>query len=141
MKIISWLLSLFFILLTVAFALHNRQGVTISFWPFAEEQVAPLYLLVLGALFIGLIVGGVIGWISHVPHRLAARRLRKDVAGLHRRIEDLRVTPPSSAVVPPSMEQLPFRDSSLHAHSGGPTLEGAQARRASKFNWRFWESL
>jgi uncharacterized integral membrane protein len=94
MKLVSWLLTLFILLVAICFALNNSQSITVSLWPFGIELVAPLYLLSLGTLFLGLLIGAVIGWITHLPHRLEARRLRRDIAGLREKIEDLRAAPP-----------------------------------------------
>jgi uncharacterized integral membrane protein len=95
MKFFSSLLTLLLLVFALVFALNNRQNVTISLWPFGVEVVVPLYLLALGTLFLGLVVGGITGWVSHLPHRIEARRLRRDIAGLRDKIEDLHIaTPP-----------------------------------------------
>jgi uncharacterized integral membrane protein len=113
MKLLSWFFTLAILALALCFALNNRQSTTISLWPFGIEVVAPLYLLSLGTLFLGLLLGAVIGWISHLPHRMEARRLRRDIADLHDKIED-------------------FRRST-------PALE-SQDSVSPKSKWRFWES-
>ena len=92
MKFLSWLLTLLILLVALSFALHNRASTTVSLWPFGVEVVAPLYILTIGTLFLGLVLGAVLGWAIHLPHRMEARRLRRDIAALHEKIEDMRVT-------------------------------------------------
>ncbi len=93
MKLISWLLTSIVLVAALSFALNNRQSVTVSLWPFGIEVVAPLYLFIIGTLGLGLLLGAIIGWISHLPHRIEARRLRRDIAGLREHIEDMRTAP------------------------------------------------
>lgn len=115
MKILSGIIG--FLLATVAlcFAFSNRQPVTISLWPFDLALEAPLYLLSLGTLFMGLLFGAVVAWLMMIPHRLQSRRLHKDIANLNQKIIDLQQT-----VLAPrrDMDTLPA---------------------PSKWDWRFWE--
>ncbi len=106
MKFISGLIGLIIMLLALCFALANRQSATISLWPFEVELQAPLYLLTLGTLFAGIVLGAVIAWFLALSHRLEARRLRKDIAVLNQKILDVQ-----QSVLPPthdasSYEQL-----------------------------------
>jgi uncharacterized integral membrane protein len=114
MKFVSWLLTLSVLAVALCFAFNNRQSITVSLWPFGIEMVAPLYLLSLGTLFLGLLMGAVIGWISHLPHRIEARRLRRDIADLREKIDHFRSSVPL-----------------LESHGGAPLL---------KSKWRFWEN-
>ncbi len=92
MKLFSGLIGLIILVLALCFALANRQSSTISLWPFGVEVVAPLYLLTLGTLFCGFLAGAIIAWFNMLPHRLNARRLRKEIALLHEKIGDLQQT-------------------------------------------------
>lgn len=97
MRILSGLIGLIVILAALAFTLSNRQSVVVSFWPFdAETPAVPLGPLVLGAFFLGLLVGAMIVWLNLLPHRFKARRLRKDLTRLQGKIEDMR-----QSVMPP----------------------------------------
>jgi uncharacterized integral membrane protein len=89
MKIVSWLLTAIVLLAALGFALNNTQTTTLNLWPAGVVIEAPLYLFSLGTLFAGLLLGVFIGWIGHFPHRMEARRLRKDIAKLHDKIEDM----------------------------------------------------
>ena len=92
MKIVSGSIGLVLIVLALCFALANRQAATISLWPFGVDLTAPLYLLSLGTLFLGLLAGALIAWLFMLPHRFTARRLRKDIALLRSKIEGLQQT-------------------------------------------------
>ena len=56
-------------IIIIAFAVANRQTVTVSFDPFSpHEPVAsvalPLFVLIILALIIGVIIGGVASWLG-----------------------------------------------------------------------------
>ena len=89
MRFISSLLSSLILLLALCFAVTNRQTAVINIWPFDLEVEAPLYLLTLSPLFIGLLSGAIIMWVSLLPDRLAARRVHKELVRLHEKVSDL----------------------------------------------------
>jgi uncharacterized membrane protein len=78
-------------ILIIAFAVANRQIVTISFDPF--DPAKPMYSLamwlflpILGALIVGVIIGGVGSWSGQGRWRAAARRLERDAATLRSKL-------------------------------------------------------
>ncbi len=77
MRRLSLLFTLPLIVLAVAFAVTNRHGVPLRLWPFHLELEAPLYVLVLGGVVIGLLVGFLAGWLGAGGAR---RRLRQERA-------------------------------------------------------------
>ena len=97
MTFFSSLLGMAFLFVSLCFALSNRQSVTVSLWPFDIAITAPLFLLTLGFLLMGLLLGGVMVWFSCMPHRLAARRLRKDVTRLEKEVGTLQ-----QQIIPPT---------------------------------------
>lgn len=56
-------------LLTVLFAVDNRQPVTVGLWPLPWSVDMPLSLAVLGALAVGLVAGIAAGWASRLCRR------------------------------------------------------------------------
>lgn len=82
MKRFSWIITVPFLVIGVVFAVANRQGVEVSLWPFGIQVQAPLFLIILGALFVGFLIGGLTSWFSAGGRRRAARRE-------HRRARDL----------------------------------------------------
>ena len=103
MKLLSGLLSLITVLLAVSFALANRQTTTLSFWPFDMVLEAPLFLLTLGTLFAGVLLGGGIAWFNNLATHFEARRLKKELAVLQKRMT---ATP---TITGPSTSLTPFR--------------------------------
>jgi uncharacterized integral membrane protein len=81
-KRFSWIITLPFLAIGVIFAVVNREAVAVSLWPFAVSVQAPLFLVILGALFVGFLLGGVASWAAAGGRRRAAR-------GEHRRARDL----------------------------------------------------
>jgi len=89
MKFLSALLGLLIFVASLIFALSNQQSVTVNLWPFDLEMTAPLYVMTLGALAVGLLVGSFYIWLTALPHRFTARRLGKDLALLTAKIVEL----------------------------------------------------
>ncbi len=100
----------------VAFAVANRQNVTISLDPFGSNPSGsfsqPLFAVLVAALILGVIIGGIASWLRHGKWRRATRRLERELAGLRSEIERLKrsagTAPPSQppAIVPPERLQL-----------------------------------
>jgi uncharacterized integral membrane protein len=88
----------------VAFAVANRQHVTVLLDPFSPERPAasftvPLFLLVIGLLILGVVIGGIATWLSHGRWRRAARRFEREVAELRSELAALR-RPAGGAAAP-----------------------------------------
>lgn len=98
-KIVTVLILLPVALLIVMFAVANRAPVTIALDLFGREPpmvttAAPLFLVVLATLVVGVIVGGAAAWSRQSRWRRRARRLSTDLkaaqtenAMLRRRLE------------------------------------------------------
>jgi uncharacterized integral membrane protein len=81
--------------LIVAFAVANRQVVTLSFDPFSSADPAyaaklPLFVLIFALVILGVIVGGVATWLRQASWRRTARALDADVRMLHQELEAMR---------------------------------------------------
>ena len=79
----------------VAFAVANRQSVTVSFDPFSSTSPAyaatlPLFAIVFAVLILGVLVGGFAAWIRQGKWRRSARRLDGEVRALHQEMETVR---------------------------------------------------
>jgi uncharacterized integral membrane protein len=90
----------------IAFAVANRQIVTVSLDPFSVERPAaavtlPLFALILVLLIIGVVIGGVAAWLRQTKWRRAARRLEREVDELRGEINALtRNAGAAAAIVP-----------------------------------------
>jgi uncharacterized integral membrane protein len=77
-------------LLFLAFALANRHSVIVSFDPFNSGDISspqielPLFIMLIGAMMVGVIVGGIATWFRQGRFRAAARHAKV-------KAEDLRV--------------------------------------------------
>jgi uncharacterized integral membrane protein len=80
-KILSWIISIPLALLIIVFSLVNRTPASVDFWPFPTTMEVPLFALILVALMIGVVWGGMAAW-------LAAGRARKRAREMTRRAED-----------------------------------------------------
>jgi uncharacterized membrane protein YciS (DUF1049 family) len=81
----------------VAFAVANRQEVTVSFDPFsADKPVAavtlPLFALTILLLIIGVVIGGAASWLRQGRWRASVRRLERELRRLRDRLGALEGT-------------------------------------------------
>ena len=88
-------------IVAVAFAVANRQSVTVSLDPFggnppAASLTLPLFALAIALLIAGVLIGGTAVWLGQSKWRRTARRLQREVSVLHREVAVLK--PPASPV-------------------------------------------
>ena len=105
----------------VAFAVANRQIVTVSFDPFSAAEPAasltlPLFALIILVLILGVVIGGMAGWLRHGGWRRTAKRLEREAAGLraeldaHKRVGGPPPAPPEAVKQPERLKlQAPLR--------------------------------
>ncbi len=104
-KIVAVVVLVPLAIVIIAFAVANRQDVTVSFDPFSAQQPAasltlPLFMLVIGLLIVGVVIGGIAAWLSHGRWRRAARRFEREVDELRSELASLRRTPGGGASIP-----------------------------------------
>ncbi len=94
----------------VAFAIANRQSVSISFDPFSDPQAssavitAPLFILLFLVLVAGTFLGGMAAWLAQGAARRRGRAARDEAERWRDEARRLREQPP--VVVPSSSRQL-----------------------------------
>lgn len=93
MKFVWWLAFAGAALVLILFAVTNRETVSVGLWPLANRVEAPLYLIVLGMLLLGFVVGQLVTWIGGWRWRREARRSRERIAILERELEAARTRP------------------------------------------------
>ena len=89
-KIVTGVIVVPLAMVIVAFAVANRQTVTVSFDPFSAASPAyaatvPLFVLIFILLIVGVIVGGVAAWLAAGQWRRTARALDDEVRELRER--------------------------------------------------------
>jgi uncharacterized integral membrane protein len=94
-KIATALIVVPLAVIIIAFAVANRQMVTVSFDPTSSTNPAyavplPLFVLIFIVLIIGVIIGGIAAWLRQSPWRRTARKLDADVRALHDELEAIR---------------------------------------------------
>lgn len=83
----------------LAFAIANRQTVSISVDPFSEPGAssaflaAPLFLLLFLALIVGLVIGGVATWFTQGTNRRRARRAEEEAERWREEVRRMREQP------------------------------------------------
>lgn len=83
-------------LLILFFSMANRSSVKIGLDPFAPNDAtapsfeAPMFLVVLASMAIGVLAGGISSWLGHLPVRRAAKVARAEAKKTRLEIEKLR---------------------------------------------------
>ena len=86
-KIVTALIVVPLAAIIIAFAVANRQIVTVSLDPFSAARPAasltlPLFALTIVLLIVGVLVGGLAAWFEQGKWRRAVRRLEREVSDL-----------------------------------------------------------
>jgi uncharacterized integral membrane protein len=96
-KIVTALIVVPVGIVIIAFAVANRQVVTVSLDPFGSNPPAaavtlPLFALIIALLILGVLVGGTAAWLRQSKWRRTARRLEREVSDLRSEVESLKRT-------------------------------------------------
>ena len=94
-KIVTALIVVPLAVIIIAFAVANRQMVTVSFDPTSSTNPAyaatvPLFVLIFIIIIVGVVIGGIAAWLRQSPWRRTARKLDADVRALHDELEAIR---------------------------------------------------
>lgn len=100
--------------LILAFAIANRQTISVSFDPFSNPEVstaviaAPLFVLLFLTLIIGVVLGGIATWFTQGINRRRARHAKSEAEQW--REEALRLRQQPQMVTPPgrSLARTPY---------------------------------
>jgi uncharacterized integral membrane protein len=82
-------------IVVVLLAIANRGSVRLSLDPFSVDQPMlaynlPLYLVLFGAVMLGVLIGGIATWFGQGGHRRAERRYRREARGLRQEVGQTR---------------------------------------------------
>jgi len=97
----------------IAFAVANRQSVTVSFDPFSAASPAyaatlPLFVVLFAVLIFGVLIGGIAAWIRQGKWRRSARRLDGEVRALHQEMDAIRRRFGTAEQPAPAQEPAPL---------------------------------
>jgi uncharacterized integral membrane protein len=99
MKILWWIVLAVAALLLILFAVSNRETVSVGLWPLPDIVELPLFLVLLGTLLVGFLVGQLVSWIGGWHWRREARRSRERIAMLERELAAERAQQGSSVPI------------------------------------------
>ena len=104
-KVVAAVILIPLAIVIIAFAVANRQIVTVSLDPFSSEHPAssltlPLFALILVLLIAGVLIGGVAAWLRQAKWRRVARRLEREMQELRGEVASLKRNSGSVASVP-----------------------------------------
>ena len=96
----------------IAFAMANRQSVTVSFDPFGGAEPAasvtlPLFALILLLLIIGVLIGGLASWLRQGKWRETARRFERELQQLRVKLAVLESAAEKPTIVPEQVNPPP----------------------------------
>lgn len=106
MRVLYWIFAGLLAALAGLFALGNRSDVRVDFWPVGPAFDMPVFVALVGALYIGFALGAAITWLAQGRSRRRAREAARRADALARELEDLKaagsrsVQPPSPALPP-----------------------------------------
>ncbi len=108
-KIVAALILVPLAIVIVAFAIANRQIVTVSFDPFNSQHPAaavtlPLFALIILLLIVGVVIGGSASWLRHGRWRRTARRLERELGDLRDELDAHKRAAGAPASVPEAAE-------------------------------------
>lgn len=101
----KWLARLIWVplaLVGLVFAIANREKVAISLWPLPWDVTLPLFMVILGVLMVGLVVGGLMVWLGGHHHRATARQQTRSNERLRRQVAELKAAPPPPSLPAPA---------------------------------------
>jgi uncharacterized integral membrane protein len=111
-RIVAALILVPLAIIIIAFAVANRQAVTISLDPFGASAPAasltlPLFALLILVLIIGVVIGGSAAWLRQGRWRRTARRLEREAKELVARLEAHEAASAEPSIVPRQQEPPP----------------------------------
>jgi uncharacterized integral membrane protein len=104
-KIVAALILVPLAIVIIAFAVANRQIVTVSLDPFSANEPAasltlPLFALIVLLLIIGVLIGGLAAWLRQGKWRHTARRLERELRELRQKIGALEGSAGEATIIP-----------------------------------------
>jgi uncharacterized integral membrane protein len=116
-KIVAAVILIPLAIIIIAFAVANRQDVTLSLDPFnpdvpAASVTKPLFVIIVAVLILGVVIGGIAAWLRQSKWRRTARRLEREVAELRSELDVLKRSAAAPTLIPeavPPPERLQLK--------------------------------
>jgi uncharacterized integral membrane protein len=81
-KIAGWILFGLFALLAIVFAANNFGPVALDLWPLPYTVELPVFLLIVGMIFLGFLGGLLASWLAGARRRRKGREQRRELKSL-----------------------------------------------------------
>jgi uncharacterized integral membrane protein len=91
-------LALVIILVAIAYA-NSDQEVDLTYFPGFTFRDVPVFLVILGAVFTGVLIAGVISVFEHFKHGMRERELQRRIQALESEVRELRNLPISGGYI------------------------------------------
>ncbi len=88
MRVLYWILAGLLAALAGLFALGNRSDITVDFWPVGPAVAMPVFVALVGALYLGFTLGAVIAWLAQGHTRKRAREANRRADALARELAE-----------------------------------------------------
>ena len=99
MAIIRFIIGLVFTVLVASVAVMNRFSVDLVWSPVNDSISLPFYVVLLGALLVGFLFGGMLVWINGGSVRSEKRKQKREIKILEKEIHKQNVSiPPQPSV-------------------------------------------
>jgi uncharacterized integral membrane protein len=87
MKVIKAIIIVLLFFVALTFCLQNTYEVTLRYYTFVENFTAPIFLVVLASVFLGLVIGIIGGGLTLIRLRLQLRRQTKENEALRKELD------------------------------------------------------
>jgi uncharacterized integral membrane protein len=92
----------------IGLAVINRASVSLTYWPeslgTAQSIQLPLFVAMLGAVIVGVVLGGMATWLAQGQHRRAERQYRREAERLRAEADRLKAMQPSVEPMLPALK-------------------------------------
>jgi uncharacterized integral membrane protein len=110
-RILRWVIGFPIAILVIAFVIANRQWTRLSFDPINTTSPwlaieLPLWVLFVGGVFIGIVIGWIGSWFAQGKYRKLAKDRSREIAQLQADLESAK-SPSTDVVVTPSIGFMP----------------------------------
>ena len=94
------LLYLAVVIVIVALAYQNvNEVVDVTFYPGMALERVPVFIVILGSIFLGVLIAGVIGAVEQIRHRFRERDMSRQLQELEAELRELRNLPISEGLL------------------------------------------
>jgi uncharacterized integral membrane protein len=109
-KFVRWVAGLLVAVVLIAFAVNNREPLSLNFDPLPWSLEVPAFAATLGALLVGFLAGLAFEWLRGLRARGLARSRARRIAALEAEVAALRQRQAEARAPAPPLAAPPPRD-------------------------------